>query len=799
INDWIRIAGPDGEHQLPIIDNTASAGLRLAADAGYRPGRRIEVLRDIPAGYHELAVNAARHDLLVGVAGDVPRLPLTVLPRLNPYVVRRVLAGSELFAAPDKSVDQSATVEIRVVGSCGHESPRSLPAALAAGSGNGTRPITTAPSTLWFAALRRYRTGLPLAPASATGPQDVEVAGALRRRLDQLLWDAEQTPQRYEAILAEAERLAETQPDAPGIEPLLRRLRRQATWQLVRSAQDSAGIRLVEFSGWQPESPAMQIRKAIIAMPDDKEQLLSGHDSQVLTLYNRAPVTIGMRLSIAGVGHRPLQPMRVLVAWDDQPPTEVELSATQPEVNLREHVAAGDHAVRLRILEPLANQYVRIKVDERRGGNSRVIAEPVQRSYMLATRDQPLVLLQRGPSRLRIDEWRDGQTRVSYRTLEAGWQQVVIPVSGERDEALLRVFRRSIATGRREVAIGQTLYQPVPVGAPLWPAMPTIELIETRSVEPFVSAWPDDATWSFTSGLTSRRTLDDEPGGASAAQRFASLGATYRRFSERDATYYHADGAVRLHEHGAPTLALRGYVGVRRPDWPVELDVAARVFLQHVDATGDVESAATVRAGVARTLRLGDKVTHRPSLTLFQRWLSLDSLPKGDRAEIDQDIFTDYKQDHRRGLRLGERVQYRPSLDTLLHAGANLVSNEDLNLIDPDHASVDLGARQLRGDLDLGVRFKHFEYFSDDDRAQGSDTQRLQLEVGFSRWLSPHRGLQAGLVYEYDTKSGDASVALSLSLSRANGRYYQDFRPSDLDFRQLRQRKTLEKMATEGW
>ncbi|MGB5777042.1 MAG: hypothetical protein WBP89_20530, partial [Sedimenticolaceae bacterium] len=178
---------------------------------------------------------------------------------------------------------------------------------------------------------------------------------------------------------------------------------------------------------------------------------------------------------------------------------------------------------------------------------------------------------------------------------------------------------------------------------------------------------------------------------------------------------------------------------------------------------------------------------------------SLDSLPKGDRAEIDQDIFTDYKQDHRRGLRLGERVQYRPSLDTLLHAGANLVSNEDLNLIDPDHASVDLGARQLRGDLDLGVRFKHFEYFSDDDRAQGSDTQRLQLEVGFSRWLSPHRGLQAGLVYEYDTKSGDASVALSLSLSRANGRYYQDFRPSDLDFRQLRQRKTLEKMATEGW
>ena len=192
-------------------------------------------------------------------------------------------------------------------------------------------------------------------------------------------------------------------------------------------------------------------------------------------------------------------------------------------------------------------------------------------------------------------------------------------------------------------------------------------------------------------------------------------------------------------------------------------------------------------------------LTHRPSLSLFQRWLSLDGRPPGDATEVDQDVFTGYKRNHRRGLRLGERLQYRPWLDTRLFAGVNLVSNEDLNLLDPDHLSVDLGARQLLGDLDLGVRLKHLEYYADDDRAQDSDTQRLKLDLGFGRWLSPHRGLQASLGYEYDTESGDASLALSLSLNRANRRYYRDFRPGDLDFRQLRQRKALEQAASEGW
>jgi hypothetical protein len=525
---------------------------------------------------------------------------------------------------------------------------------------------------------------------------------------------------------------------------------------------------------------------------------MSGYEARVLSLYNLQPVVIGLRLSLVEAALQPVQPMRVLLSWDDREPREVLLDADTPELRLEERVGGGHHVLRLRIAEPLANQFLRVRLEERRGTSSRVIAEPVQRSYMLATPEQPLVLLARGPSRLRIDEWRDGQTRVSYRTLAEGWQRVEVAVDKGRDEALLRVFQRTLEPGRPGAELRRTAYRPEPLEAPLWPQLPATDLAGEAAV-PHVAGWPGKGTWSLNLGFTSRRTVDDEPQTTGAAERFATLGATYRWFSETHDSYYEVDAALRLHEDGDPTLALGGLVSVHRPDWPLELDLAGSLFLQRVDAAGGVQSAATLRARVSRRLTLTEKLSHRPSLTLFQRWLSLDALPREDPEKVDQDIFTRYKRDHSRGLRAGERIDYRPWLDTLLFAGAELVSNEDLNPFEPDHLNLSLGARQMVGDLDLGIRYKRYEYFADDDRRRENDTQRLRLDAGFGRWLDPRRGLQAGLSFEYDYDADDASLFLSLSLDRANGRYYRDFRPGEVDFRPLRQRRTLERHVREGW
>jgi hypothetical protein len=46
---------------------------------------------------------------------------------------------------------------------------------------------------------------------------------------------------------------------------------------------------------------------------------------------------------------------------------------------------------------------------------------------------------------------------------------------------------------------------------------------------------------------------------------------------------------------------------------------------------------------------------------------------------------------------------------------------------------------------------------------------------------------------QYDAKAEDTSFWLSLGWNRSNGRYYRDFRPSDVDFIAQRNLRALEK------
>jgi hypothetical protein len=496
------------------------------------------------------------------------------------------------------------------------------------------------------------------------------------------------------------------------------------------------------------------------------------------------------------IAYTPTQTLRARIALDDLPETEVVLTAAEPKALHRFKIGPGNHTLRVRIDQPVVNQLLRIKVHERRGNSKTALSKPTQRSYMIATKDQPLVLMLRGPTRLRVDEWRDGHTLSTYRTVKPGWQSVTLTVESDREEALFRVFEQKVTPDKLTAAARTDAHAAVSLGKPLWPqseaeSLPGIALTEIPN-----KGWLPLGTWSLAGGWVSRRVVDGEPNVSATADRFLKIGAVYRRFSSRQDTYYHADGMLRWRDYGYPTLALNGYVGIRKPHWPVDVDITGSVFIQYLNASGTTEAAATIRGRVSRRMDLSEKLSHRPSLALFQRWLSLDRLPANHPERVDQDVFTRYKQSHQRGLRIGDRIQYRPWLDTILYAGAHANSNEDLNVFDPDNIGVNVGAKQLIGNLDLDINYRHTRYFEDEDRNEANNVNRWRVDLGFSRWLSSSRGLQANLRYEYDQDSADSSIFLTFSFNRSNGRFYQDFRPSDMDFRALRQRRALEQLAT---
>ena len=93
-----------------------------------------------------------------------------------------------------------------------------------------------------------------------------------------------------------------------------------------------------------------------------------------------------------------------------------------------------------------------------------------------------------------------------------------------------------------------------------------------------------------------------------------------------------------MREEGDPTLGLRGWLDIRRSDWPVEVKLGASLYTQRPDAEIGREYAATVRGSVSRWFDITPATSHRPTLRLFQRWQSLDEISaehpeRGDRPE----------------------------------------------------------------------------------------------------------------------------------------------------------------------
>jgi hypothetical protein len=291
--------------------------------------------------------------------------------------------------------------------------------------------------------------------------------------------------------------------------------------------------------------------------------------------------------------------------------------------------------------------------------------------------------------------------------------------------------------------------------------------------------------------MANRRIVDDEPGARREADRFAQVGISFRRFAEDQETYYRWSGLIRERDLGSPTLGLDGRISIEKQHWPVDVDIAGSLYLQRVGESDSMESATTLKVRVSDQRYWGAELYHRPYLWFFKRWLTLDEFPEERPEEVDQDVFTQYKRDHRHGLKLGDTLVYRPWMDSLLYTGVTLATNENFNLLDPDHTRLRLGGRQLFGDLSVGLDYSWYHYFDDEDRDGSHDTQRLRIDLVSAGWLSPINGWTGKLRYEFDQTSGDSSVWLSLGWNRSNGRYFRDFRPGDTDFVSLRQERAL--------
>ncbi len=800
IDDWIIVRHHDNQSVYPITNNQPAPTLQLVEQNGEQPGRAVEVTYELGVGYHELEINVEKTAALIQVAVSRSALPLSVLPPLTPDTVIAALLG-KLGEQPRQAAHPWSWRLSRFLwlGPCDGASNTAWEC----------DQILGIPQSLTVPAdpgrdLRRFAVSL-----SATDP--VRLAGLnagseasarkngfnkyVRHRMHDLLWQAEHAPHKYAENLLMGEHLFAAHRDTPGLQAIMRRLRRSVRWRQIQSVTHSAGLRKVRFAGWRPEHPAMRVRKALLRPMRPGEHVVSGYDTLVLAVNNIRATHFELELNAEDIAYLPSQVMTVAWQMDQDPESVSILTHKRKRIRISQLIPTGKHLLRVRIDRPVVNQYLRVFVHERHHDTMTIVDQVVERLYHIATKENPVKFYFEGPALLRIDEWAGGRTRSRFQPIKEGWQQVQVPVSAGKDESLFRIYAQTATQPEPEIPLRGDTTQPVQVDESFWQLSGPVDE-SPRLPDDFLKlGGQEDGTWSFTTALASRRNLGEDDVDRANEERFSEWALSHRSFVPHRASFFHTDALVRIREQGGPTWGARSWIGIDRPDWPVDIKLSGTLFAQHADAEIGTEWSGTLRATLSQKRDWNLATYHRPSIGLFQRWISLDNTPETNQDHVDQDIFTPYKHDHRRGLRVADSVTHRPWLDTLVHGTVFAATNENLNPFDLDNSGVTIGAKQLFGDWQLGLGYRITHYFADGDRDDSSTRARLRFAVDGLGWFSSTDGWHARFNLDHDHHSGDNSVWLSLAWNRANARRLHDYRHGDIDFRVLRQRRAHELMA----
>ena len=312
-----------------------------------------------------------------------------------------------------------------------------------------------------------------------------------------------------------------------------------------------------------------------------------------------------------------------------------------------------------------------------------------------------------------------------------------------------------------------------------------------------------EGTWFFDIGFQSRRSLAEAPR-PEATGRFADLYIGRHYFNPWNDTYTVNQFLVRpriengttfgFQHRGSKTVAFaKCKPDVRSNGWgPFRMGWNGYGLIQnagtpHHAGAGSNPWIVGGRLRLSRRRQINECWIRRPTVTAFGRYLSeeFDGFQAGD---LDQDVFTPYKRDHRYGLRFSDTITRQNCLDKRYWLRPYLVTNED-QLV-PDNLGFQTGTDQLIGPLQLNLSYRFTQYLVDNDRVLDSIQNVIHLETVWERWHNRRRRSEIRFSIRHDVDDNDGT---SFSFNFANyfnhGRGYRDFDPNLMLFKSLREHR----------
>jgi hypothetical protein len=733
VDDWLELAEGGVTNRVPVYQAVPNPSLEFAA--GYTnalPARKTTFVQAWGSGRHEVHIRLTERSGLIRVLQEQPVLPARILPPTP---------GTRTFLS-------------------------------AAGYSNAP--------------------GNVLSPERIRQLLDLREPGDLLKHLVTLLRIAEGHPTFREEAQCVAELLAWQASYPPGSRRLLARLANDRVWLPLPVTPLSAGIRPLRVPADLAQDPSARLRRALL-VPASTNQLTIGSQNEFaasMTLLHTADVRLQARLVKAGFS--PAAPTTLALQIDNQDIRHLSLTPVQPTAESAFTLAPGPHRIRTWITDPVVNQFVRITLHGESPGVTNSIWSALEdagmdnRFFHTATAEQPLRFAWKGPALFRIDEWREDHFLSELRLVPEGDQTVEIRPTAGRTESWYRVFVRTTQTNQPQPRPTWTPREPDRMPPPVLQMPPSVDVAEAHLTDYYELGRQEDGTW--TVGVLGARRRPFEAGGQFNSNEFLEVNGGYRKAATSGTLWFNTEALARVHRPGDITLGLAETIMGRPRTLPFEWAWSAEAFAGWLDSDGagsDFEAALYSEFKAGQRRHLSRKVDLYPYLSLFGRYLTLDSESAANYDYIDQDLFTDYRDTHRWGARLGTELEYRPWLDTLLQAGLELAGNEDFT---PDHCGLRLSWNQMLGPARGEAAYGFNYYLNDSDRSSDAFLQSVSVALFTELWLDGRHRLELGGQYRHDWPASVDSYFLVLRWNFSNGRGYTDYAPDDMVFRNLRNR-----------
>ncbi|MDC0748205.1 hypothetical protein [Polyangium mundeleinium] len=584
-------------------------------------------------------------------------------------------------------------------------------------------------------------------------------------------------------------------------------------WLAVARADNAAGTGLVDVRGGRTPSLGVQVRRALLDVPDDALLLAEGQHVE-LRVRQSKPTTLGVETQCLALEDDPLCQLSVEI---DGKPAPCGDAPASPRTACTLSIPRGPHRVEIRA--PRGRTIIGSARLSGAGGFSfqaRVVSE-----WFEIDPDRPLELAFAAPTVVRLEaRGPAGEPRT------LGWSldpQIPLPGTTSRGELLLDPTADPAAHlvgGDRNtlVPLGQQLEKripvlpdgphtlhvtspggralvrvqlAVPIGLPKprrAPPVPGLRPAPTGAPEPPLRVAPDIVSDADPGSLLTSvyaRLVDLDVGDEDnlTGARLLEVGVALRR--EIETIHAWTQGSVFARARfGAPSFGVAGSFDLAPNGFIPGLFVRGRVVAQPVDTFG---LGARALAGVLWSIPLADSVSLVP-------WggaaLVLTDPNLAGQDDADREVWTRYSSTHPAYGVVGLRALFRPAIDALASVGLSTRTTPDFAGIDRADLEAQLHLLPGRGftpwiTLGAFTSYRPAGY----DRPESFLRSGVNAQLTFWTWLMRGHRLSAGaegrvlLDVPRETSPFRLSGGIFVAYDLAGGRGLRDLPPREAPFR----------------